>query len=659
MATNVAEAIALHRAGNLDAAERIYAAVLEKNAGDSTALTLYGTLKGQRGELTEAFDLLQRSLRINPHQPVALNSAGNTLKALGRCSDALPFYDKAIALKPDYAEPYYNRGLALHVLKRDPEAIISYDRAIALMPDNADAHCARGIAIMARGDSTAALSSYGRALALNPRHTDAYHARMNLFMDLGRHDDALADCETLSRLEPDRPFALGTRLSLQLDLCRWDGFSEIRRRLIDGVAAGRKVCDPFSFLKIASAPELQRRCAEIYVAHAFRASSQPLWNGDLYDHKRIRIGYFSADLRNHATAYLLAEVLENHDRARFEIFAFSFGVNTRDAMSLRLKSACDHFFDLDAATDEAIAALARHHEIDIAVDLKGFTREARPGIFALRPAPIQVNYLGFPATSGAPYMDYIVADSTVIPPDHIGGYSEKIVRLPNSYQPNDRKRPIADRIPSRAEEGLPPDAFVYCCFNNPFKITPDEFDAWVAILGANKESVLWLLDSNATARTNLQREAQARGVDPVRLVFAHKRPLAEHLARHALADLFLDTFAYNAHTTASDALWAGLPVLTCPGDTFASRVAASLLNAAGIPELVVPTRSDYHALALRLAQNRDALGALRHRLTQNRDTCPLFDSTLYTRHLEAAYTRMWQRHHAGQSPGHIAIPAMG
>jgi predicted O-linked N-acetylglucosamine transferase (SPINDLY family) len=656
MVDSVAEAIALHRAGDLAAAERVYRALLAKNADDSVVLALYGTLKGQRAELNDALGLLQRSLRVNPHQPLALNNVGNALKGLGRCKEALPFYDKAIALKPDYAEAYYNKGLSLHVLGRDEEAVASYDRALAIIPAYADAHCAKGTACIAREDYVAALASYGKAIALKPHHAEALQSRMQLLGDLNRPEEALADCETLLRFRPDLPFLPGDHLSLLLDLCNWTDISEIHSRIGEGVAAGHKVCDPFSLLKIETTPEIQRRCAETYVAHAFKPGV-PLASEEPYAHERIRIAYLSSDLRNHATAYLLAEVLEKHERARFEVFAFSFGIETHDEMAVRLRNACEHFFDVDGQTDEAIARLVRQHEIDIAIDLKGFTREARTGVFALRPAPIQVNYLGFPGTLGAPYIDYIIADRSVIPPEHVDGFSEKVVYLPHSYQPNDRQRRISDRAPTRTEEGLPARQFVFCCFNNPFKITPDEFDIWMRLLRSNAESVLWLLVSNPTARANLQREAKARGVDPARLVFAQNRPLADHLVRLRLADLFLDTFACNAHTTASDALWAGLPVLTCPGTTFASRVGASLLQAAGLPELIAPTRADYHALALRLSQDRDALAALRNRLAQNLETCPLFDSTLYARHLESAYRRMWERQQATQTPDHIEISA--
>jgi predicted O-linked N-acetylglucosamine transferase (SPINDLY family) len=531
--TQLTEAIAQHRSGNFDAAERIYSALLEANGNDSAALALLGTLKGQRGDSNAALGLLQRSLRVNPNQPLALNNVANVLKGLGRLNEAIAYYDKAIALKPDYAEAYYNKGLVLHALKRDVEAVASFDRAIALLPGYPEAYCARGIAYLGRADVAAALSNYEHALALKPDFPDALHAQMNLLSDLGRKEEALLDCEKLLHLDPDRAFLLGNHLSLLLDLCKWPGFSEVRRRVADGIASGRKVCDPFSFLKIVSTPELQRRCADIYGRDTVKPPEQSLWQGERYAHDRIRVGYFSADLRNHATAYLLAEVLEKHDRARFELFAFSFGVETHDEMRARLKNACEHFLDVDAQTDRDIAALARHHEIDIAVDLKGFTREARPGIFALRPAPLQVNYLGFPGTLGAPYIDYIIADTTLIPPEHVGAYSEKIAYLPHSYQPNDRHRHIAQRTPTRVEEGLPEDHFVYCCFSNPFKITPDEFEAWMAILSASEESILWLLDSNPATRANLQREAKARGVEPARLVFAQKRPLAEHLARTA------------------------------------------------------------------------------------------------------------------------------
>jgi predicted O-linked N-acetylglucosamine transferase (SPINDLY family) len=392
-------------------------------------------------------------------------------------------------------------------------------------------------------------------------------------------------------------------------------------------------------------------CAERYIADRHPPAPVPLWRGERYRHDRIRVAYLSADFHDHATAHLAAGLFEHHDRARFETFAVSFGPDDRSAMRQRLERAFGRFIDVRGKTDQAIAELVRRHEIDIAVDLKGVTLGARPGVLARRPAPLQVNYLGYPGTMGAPYIDYLIADAFVVPPDGEGAYSEKVVRLPDCYQINDATRPVAQAPPSRAQAGLPPDAFVFCCFNNNYKITPDLFDVWMRLLRAVEGSVLWLLEGNAHAPGNLRREAQARGVAADRLVFAPRlADLDAHLARHRLADLFLDTHYCNAHTTASDALWAGLPLLTCAGATFASRVAGSLLHAVGLPELVTHSLADYEALALTLARDEILLADVRDRLARNRLTVPLFDTARTTRAIEQAFTAMWERHKGNEPP---------
>ncbi len=439
-------------------------------------------------------------------------------------------------------------------------------------------------------------------------------------------------------------------------LCDWHDYDTRLGALLAMVRAGGKASVPFPLLALPASPAIRRAAAEIYAAAKHPPSPHPLWHGERYAHDRICIGYFSADLRNHPVALLTAEMFERHDRSRFEVTAFSLGPKVEDAMGTRLRKAFEHFLDLGGESDRAIAQEARRREIDIAIDLQGFTRDNRTNIFAQRCAPIQVNYLGFPGTMGAPYMDYILADAVVIPAGQETAYAEKIVRLPHSYLPHDSMRPIAPTVPSRAEAALPPDGFVFCCFNNSYKITPDLFAIWMRLLGKVSGSVLWLREDDNAVRRNLLRAAQGHGIAPDRLVFAPRVPeLADHLARYLRADLFLDTLYYNAHTTASDALWAGLPVLTCLGDSFAGRVAASLLLAVGLPELVTRSAAEYEAAALRLAADPAALSVLKAKLVGHRATAPLFDCALYTRHIEAAYRTMWERFRRGEKPDHIAV----
>lgn len=396
-------------------------------------------------------------------------------------------------------------------------------------------------------------------------------------------------------------------------------------------------------------------CAQTYTADRFPPTPAPLWAGEIYRHERIRVAYLSADFHEHATTHLMAGLFEHHDRERFEITAVSFGPDRQDAMRQRVAAACDRFLDVRGRRDAEVAGMLRALEIDIAVDLKGHTQGNRAGILAHRPAPVQINYLGMPATMGAGYIDYLIADPRVIPPAEFPHYAEQILYLPDSYQATDDTRAIAAHTPSRAELALPEDGFVFCCFNNSYKITPDLFALWMRLLGAIPGSVLWLLDDNPAATRNLCAAAQRHGIAPERLVFAPRIDAAAHLARHRRADLFLDTLPYNAHTTASDALWSGLPVLTCAGRTFAGRVAASLLHAVGLPELITRDHAGYAALALALARDPGRLAALRTRLAQQRTSSPLFGTDRFRRHLEAAYVTLRERQRRGEPPAAFSV----
>jgi len=408
-------------------------------------------------------------------------------------------------------------------------------------------------------------------------------------------------------------------------------------------------------LAILSSPRDQLQCVNRYTKRNYPPTDKSVWRGDEYKNGKIHIAYVSADFRQHAVSVLIAGLIESHSKERFEVTGISLQSEDRSETGQRMRHAFERFIDASKISDENVADLMRELEVDIAIDLMGFTQSARTNIFAQRPAPIQVNYLGYPGTMGAPYIDYIIADEIVIPNHRQDFYSEKIVYMPHSFQANDRARSIADRIFTRHELGLPPDGFVFCCFNNSYKLTPDVFDIWMRVLSQVANSVLWLVADNKTVETNL-RKAAARSIDAERLVFASRLPYPEHLARHSLADLFLDTAPFNAGTTASDALWAGLPILTRVGDTFAGRMTASLLNTIGLSTLITSTPQAYEELAIELATNPEKLAAIKHRLASNRLTTPLFDAQLFARHIEAAYTKMYERYQAKLPPGHIYVP---
>ena len=493
-------------------------------------------------------------------------------------------------------------------------------------------------------------------MALKPELAAAWLGRGNLFFRLKRYDNALAAYDKAMSIEPDLIGVEGARLYSKMYHCDWRNYDEECQHLISAVKNRKENTEPFAFLSVSSSPEDEHVYATVWASKKYPPSDRPIWNGEIFKHDRIRVAYVSADFYEHATSYLMAGMFECHDRSQFEITGISIGPDDGSKVRRRLEKAFEHFVDVETSTDDQIAAAIEKAEIDILVDLKGFTQDGRTGLFARRCAPIQVNYLGYPGTMGADYIDYLIADHTVIPESQQSYYTEKIAYLPNSYQVNDAKRLISDKAFTRAELALPEEGFVFCCFNNNYKIIPSVFDCWMRILKQVEGSVLWLFENNANTASNLRKEAETRGANSKRLVFAERMPLPDHLARHRLADLFLDTLPYNAHTTASDALWAGLPVLTQIGETFAGRVAAGLLNAIGLAELITSTSQAYESLAIELASNSGKLAHIKRKLADNRLTSPLFDTCLFTRHIEAAYTAMYERHKAGLSPDHLYVP---
>jgi len=601
----------------------------------------------------ESFD---KAIQLKPDYADAYYNRGAVLQALGQYNEALRSYDKAILLTPDHAQVHNNRGAALLALQQLEAALQSFDKAIQLNPDLTEAHNNRGNALYTLGRYLESLQSFDKAILLNPDYADAYCNRGNTLLALKNYQEALQSYQSALRLKPGYEYLPGTRIYMKRFLCNWEGIESECRQLEAAVVRGERVAMPFQMLAISSSPAIQRQAAEIYARDQAPAHSIATVISPRPKHDRIRIGYFSADYYNHVTSYLIAELFERHDHSKFEILGFSFGPNIVDEVTQRISTAMDRFMDVRSMLDREVAELSRKLEVDIAVDLNGFTTHSRPGILAHRAAPIQINFLAYPGTMGAEYMDYLIADHTLIPQASQCHYSEKIVYLPDSYQVNDSRRAVSAKPCARIEEGLPETAFVFCCFNNIYKISPEIFDIWMRILGRVEGSVLWLLEDNPQATENLRKRAARRGIGPQRLVFAKRLPVEQHLARQGLADLVLDTLPYNAHTTASDALWVGLPVLTRTGETFAGRVAASLLRAVGLPQLITATESEFVELAVELARNPQRLQSLRLHLQQIRPTAPLFDCQTYTRHLESAYTAIYDRYHAGLPPDHIHIP---
>ena len=644
----------LHELRRFEEALESYARALEIRPDFAEAYNNRGlTLQGVK-RFGEALESYARALKIRPDFAEAHNNRGLTLQQLRRHEEALESYASALEIRRDYAEAHYNRGNTLQELKDFAEAVESYARALKFRPDYAEAYNNRGAALQQLKRYEEALESYARALQIRPDYAEAHNNQGDALRELERFEEALESYTRALQINPDCDWLFGMWLHAKLRVCDWSNLDWLLADLAGKIQHGGKTAPPFPVLGLLDCASLQRQAADTWVTARYPALRAPP-AGKLHRHERIRIGYYSADFHSHATAYLMAELFERHDKRRFELLALSFGPCKGDDMRKRLAAAFDQFLDVRPKSDIDVARMSRELEIDIAVDLKGFTQGARTGIFSCRAAPIQVSYLGYPGTMGAPYIDYLIADQTLIPRENRRQYSEKIVYLPHSYQVNDRKRQIADRVFARAELGLPSTGFVFCCFNQNYKVTPATFAGWMRILRKVPGSVLWLLEDNETAADNLRREAQAWDVSAARLVFAQRMPLAEHLARHRAADLFLDTLPYNAHTTASDALWAGLPVLTRMGESFAARVAASLLNASRLPELVTTAEDQYEATAVALASNPGRLAEFKDRLHRNRLTTPLFDTEQFTRHLENAYTQIYERYQTDRSPEDIYV----
>jgi protein O-GlcNAc transferase len=648
--------LALHALGRFDEALSAHDRALAlkgdyAEAHANRAATLYAL--DRRVEALAGYD---RALAIDPGSAEANYNRGNVLRALGRLSEALAAYDRALARRSDHAGALANRGAALSEMRRFGEALASFDRLVAVSPSDFQAYYNRGNVLHDLRRFAEALASFDRALALKADFADALYNRANTLFEMKLFAEALAGFERTLAQNPDHPYALERAASCALQLCDWEKRAYYGRALAAGVTTGQSIISPFTIVAYTDDPALQLDSARRFTAAA--APVSPLPRRASRRPGKFRIAYLSTDFQEHAVAYLLVDLFEQHDHARFETFAFSFGRDDGGDMRKRLMAAFDRFEDMRAASDLSVAERLRELDIDVAVDLSGYTAGSRSGVMARRGAPVQVSYVGFPATMGAPFIDYIFVDRIIAPPNAEHFFSEKLVRLPDSYLAHDRKRRIGERAPTREEAGLPREGFVFCCFNNVSKITPDFFDVWMRLLSAVEGSVLWLLPSNPAAESNLRAAAAARGVDPARLIFASRMSPEDHLARHRLADLFLDTLPYNAHTTASDALWTGLPLITLLGRAFSGRVAASLLYAIGVPELVSADAREYEALALRLAREPALLASYRGRLAANRLATPLFDSARIARHIEAAYCRMIERDQRGQAPASFEVESL-
>ena len=671
--TLIAHAFAVHQAGDLAQADALYSRMLAAMPGHPQISYFLGALRIQQGRSAEALPLLTLAHKANPRNASVVLHIGNALQELGRFEEAVAQYDAALTLKPDFADAannrgnalralgrmdaalasfdaalalapadaniWYNKGGLLQIMGRQEEAVAAFDRAIALRPDHAESHSNKGNALTALRKPALALPCFERAIALQPDRPEFRMNRAAALSHLDRFGEALAEQERVRAIAPDYPKLFGQMALMALYECDWPRMARIGAELPARVQRGETGIDPWTLIGYGADNALLLQCARNTMRETLPATPAPLWQGTRYAHDRIRVAYVSADFRHHPVGFQIVELLERHDRTRFEVIAISSGEDDGSPTRARILAACDQFHEMAQASDLDVAQTLRALEVDVAIDLSGFTHGTRVAAFAWRPAPAQGAWLGYPGTTGADGVDFILGDAIVTPLQHQPFYSETILPLPGCFFPLDSSRAIGT-VPTRAEAGLPEDGFVFCCFNRNWKITPPVFDIWMRLLRDIPGSVLWLRQYTPSSGETLKREAKARGIDPARLVFAGQVPVDVHLARHRLADLFLDTRPYNAHTTAADALYAGLPVLTQMGDVFAARVGASLLTAAGLPELITHSAQEYEATALGLARDPARLKALRDKLAANRATAPLFDMNRFAREIEAAYEKM-------------------
>lgn len=698
-------------------AEKLYNAVLKDSPNNALALHNLGTIRFRFGDYKSASDLISQSIAANnntfeahsnlglslatqkrmnealvsyktaislrPENPEIHNHLAVALMELGQLDAAVESCRTAISLKPDFALAHYNLGVVLQRQSNIGPAITAFKNAITFFENFPEAYCNLGLALMAQGKREEAVEAYQKAVSLRPNFPEALNNLGQPLNELGRLDEAaeayrlaahyrptyadafvnlahtlrksgklgeaIQACRKALEVVPNNAKARVELISLSRQTCDWSNATADNEFLL----ATARDLEPFLLLPTPSTLAEQHFCARNWASRLPRGV--PFSHARNRDSPRIRVGYLSCDFHMHATAFLMAELFERHDRSKFEIFGYGYDRDDGSDIRQRVIHGFDHFSDFYSVSATDAARKINDDHIDILVDLKGYTNATRTEIIVNRPAPIQVNYVGYPGTMGADFIDYVIADPTVAPMEHQPHYTEQIVHLPHCYQPNDTKRLIAETTISRRDCKLPEKGFVFCCFNAAFKIQPSFFAIWMRLLKAVPDSVLWLISAYSEVQPNLRREAQAHGVDPDRLIFASVITLPHHLARHKYADLFLDTLPYGAHTTASDALWAGLPVLTCMGDTFAGRVGSSALRAVGMPELITSSLEEYEARALDLALNPSKLDQIKQKLKQNIATTPMFDTAAYTKHLEAAYTHMWELWTSGRPPQPFSI----
>ena len=609
-----------------------------------------------QGNLDAAVKLFNDVLKLDVNNAAALYSLGIVALNSGNPMEALQFSERGIKFNPQYAPLRYLHGSLLQTLGNKEGALRSFDAALEIQPNNVEVLLNSGVLLRSMFRHHEALERFNKILNINPDHVGALGNCGIILTEFKQSELAIRMFERLIKINPDFDYVLGLLFYERMHICDWKNFEDQIKQIIEGIRAGRRVCKSLAFMSASDIASDHLLAAKIFAQHYCQKNPKSLWQGERYRHDKIRLAYVSADLREHPVGHLMAGVFEHHDKSKFELIAISLGIDDQSRLRARMLKVFDKFIDVREMSSEQIAQMMRDMEIDITIDLGGYTSDTRTEVFSFRPAPVQVNYLGYPGTMGTDYIDYILADRHIIPPEHQQFYSEKVAYMPDTYLPTDSSVAISERTPTRSECGLPETGVVFCSFSHDYKISPPMFDVWMRLLTQVTGSILWLMSRGETSQKNLRKEAEFRGVDPSRLVFASRVPMVEdHMARYRQADIFLDTHPYNAHTTAADALMAGLPVVTYMGNSFPSRVAGSLLHAIGMPELITHSLGEYEALALKLACEPALLADIKARIAVNKSSCSLFDTKRFCFNLEAVYISMWRAQQLGDVRDEVGL----
>jgi len=649
------EALDFYRNGQLNKSKEICLKIIKNYPKHFDSFHLLSIIYFLNKNYLEASKLIDKAIKINPNQANAYYDQGTIFHQLEKFKLALKSFNKAIKINPKYARAYYNRGNTYRKLKKYESAIESFKEAIEIDPNDFEAYNNCGNLFFELGKYELAVQNFNKAIKINPTYADGYYNLANILYELGQLENSIDNYNKAIKINPRLDFLLGKIIYIRSRICDWQFIDKDKNILKKKILERGIGTQPMSTLSLYDSPSLQKINAENFVNEKFPLSNSFGSIRRKKLRKKIRIGYYSADFYNHVMSHLLVNLFELHDKSVFEIFGFSFGPEKNDEMRQRIFNTFDKVVNIKFKSNNEIVKLSRDLKIDIAIDLMSFTGHNRFGIFVEKCAPIQINFLGYPGTSGSKCIDYILADKIIIPEKFKKYYSEKIIYMPNSYKLDHPSRKVSEKIFTREDLDLPKNGFVFCSFNKTYKITPNVFDIWMKILKQVKGSVLWLLEDNLTATNNLKLEANKRDVDDKRIIFAKRMNMADHFARHRAADLFIDTLPYNAHTTASDGLWVGLPFLTLVGDTFASRVGASMLNAIGLPELITYSENEYKNKAIEIAKNPILLRAIKKKLEKNKFSKPLFNVKLFTKNIESAYTKIYKNYIKNQKIENIEI----